>query len=444
MTVPPLGTASIGGSCPTTRDFRVVDQDQSDNVVTEYTLINGHIIAQSTKNNTAGANETLVLNGSDNVLVAKFVDPALGCTPWMVPSITAPTGLSAGLATNELQANFHQADPHALVPSTDPMVLDNGNPSLQKTNLYRAATGQTPALSLNQAAGLPYCTNITAGGIFTAENQALLVNNPSPAPAAANNLFTFLAQRFAASINADNLNCLGLWNLTVNPVTLTMDGNCIVIDATINVAVLQQLALGKTVTNTTATTSSSATASSSATTSSASSTTSVMASATASFTAFKNTTNTISVGASATASSSAILSLSSNQNKGATVSPTTLATVTMAGTNTQSNVVVPTSSAVLGGGTGTSSSAAAVLGGGTGTSSTAAAVGSATCTCPTLTAPVATAPAATASTAAAPVFTLLSDGLVQNTQSGQLYIPLPAFFNNFFAGGQPGGGRGRH
>ena len=40
LTVPPLGTSDDGQPCLTTRDFAVVDQDPSDNVVTDY-LING-------------------------------------------------------------------------------------------------------------------------------------------------------------------------------------------------------------------------------------------------------------------------------------------------------------------------------------------------------------------------------------------------------------------
>jgi hypothetical protein len=37
--------------CPVTRDFRMVDMDQSDNVDSTYLLINGHILAQNTPAN---------------------------------------------------------------------------------------------------------------------------------------------------------------------------------------------------------------------------------------------------------------------------------------------------------------------------------------------------------------------------------------------------------
>jgi hypothetical protein len=450
--VPALGTASIGGPCPTTRDARIVDQDQSDNVLTEYAIINGTILAQATPAIAAGGNDTMIINGSDNVLVNKFVDPALGCTPWMVPSITATTGMISGLATNELLAAMHQGAPVMEVPPIDPMVLDgNGNLNLVKTNLYRMAVGQAPLQSLAQSPGLTYCNDMTAGGIFSSQNQQLLVNNPSPAPDAANNLFTFLAQRFAAAIGPDNLNCLALWNITVNPVTLTTDGNGVVTDATINVPVLQALQLGQTATNTTATATSSATKSATASVSSATSVaskpTSVLSSSTSSFTGFRNTTSSTAKATATASSSGAIVSLTSNGNKGATLTvPTTMATVVAS--NTQTNVAVGSSTTVLGGGTGTSPSSIAAgggtgtspssiaAGGGTVTSSAVAVLPSSTCTCPVLAAP--TAPAA-----AAPTLVLLPDGLVKNTQTGQLFFPLPPFFNNLVAGAI-GGQQGHH
>jgi hypothetical protein len=417
-------------------------------VLTAYALLNnGAVVAQATPANSKNA--TIIVNGSDNRLVDAFIDPAIGCTPWMLPSLTTPTGMIGGIATNEILAAIHQANPVAEVPTSDPMVLNNGNPSLQKTNLYRTAVGQTPLQALDQAIPLQYCNNITIGGIFTAENQALFSNNPSPMPDVANNLFTFLAQRFAASINDCNLNCLALWGITVNPVTLTLDGNGVVIAATINVQVLQTLGKGLTVTNTTNTTTTMSSTTSSVTSVTKSSTTSLVssstsslaASSTSSFVVFRNTTKSaISATATVAASSSAaIVSLSSNGNKGATFTPpTTLATMTVAATNTQTGVAAGSSTAVLGGGTGGSSSSV-VLGGGTGTATSVAAGGgtgatssalavvpTSTCTCPVVTAP-------TASAVAAPMFVLLADGLVQNTQTKQLYIPLPAFLGNFVA-----------
>jgi hypothetical protein len=41
LTVPPAGTFGTGQACPTTRSFTMIDQDQSDNVTTQY-LVNGN------------------------------------------------------------------------------------------------------------------------------------------------------------------------------------------------------------------------------------------------------------------------------------------------------------------------------------------------------------------------------------------------------------------
>lgn len=71
--------------------------------------------------------------------------------------------------------------------------------SLDKTNLYRAGVGQTQAASTADASGTTYCQNYAASALFIAQNQALFSKATSPAPAVANNLFTFLANRFATS-----------------------------------------------------------------------------------------------------------------------------------------------------------------------------------------------------------------------------------------------------
>jgi hypothetical protein len=56
LKVPPPGTSTKGATiqaCPVTRDFRMVDMDQSDNVDSTYLLINGKTLAQNTKANAA-------------------------------------------------------------------------------------------------------------------------------------------------------------------------------------------------------------------------------------------------------------------------------------------------------------------------------------------------------------------------------------------------------
>src|SRR5262249_16767723 len=89
LKVPAAGTASDGQACDTVRDFAVVDQDQSDNVVTSY-LINGNgQTAQNTAANaTALTGSTPIVNGSDDKLLDAFVDPANGCTAFTAPDTT--------------------------------------------------------------------------------------------------------------------------------------------------------------------------------------------------------------------------------------------------------------------------------------------------------------------------------------------------------------------
>ncbi len=48
LTPPALGTARDGMTCPTVRDFSVVDQDQSDNVTTSYRVAQDGKMAQNT------------------------------------------------------------------------------------------------------------------------------------------------------------------------------------------------------------------------------------------------------------------------------------------------------------------------------------------------------------------------------------------------------------
>jgi len=83
LTPPALQKAQDSLPCPTTRDFSVVDQDQSDNVQTRYLVTATGQTAQFTAANQAqlpGA--TTLSNPSDNGLLTRFLDPALGCQLW--------------------------------------------------------------------------------------------------------------------------------------------------------------------------------------------------------------------------------------------------------------------------------------------------------------------------------------------------------------------------
>ena len=231
--VPVLATAQDGKPCPTTRDFSVVDQDQSDNVQTQY-LANGNQTAQLTAANMAalGNNATPLGNPSDNALLTRFIDPALGCQPWQAPDLADNNNMVSALPLDEIQAAMDQQAPIALVPLTDPMTLNNNNASLAKTNLYRRGADQTPAANAQQASGTTYCQNLLNIGLPRIQlDMPMTINATTPAADAANSLFTFLANRFMQSYT--NLNCQNLLNKP-NPVTVQMNGAGIVTAATIN------------------------------------------------------------------------------------------------------------------------------------------------------------------------------------------------------------------
>jgi hypothetical protein len=208
LTVPALGTGADGQPCPTTRDFSVVDQDQSDNLPTKYlALPDGRTAQDSTDNRKSLPDATVLTNGSDNGLLDNRIDPALHCTPFTAPDLSAPGTRSAALALNELQAAAHQGTPVALVPPIDPMTEVDGKTSTIKTDLYRAGVDMPP-MNPQTDTGLAYCTNIarTAPARLALDRQ-FTEPAPSPDPGSAN-LFEFLSQRLTATWT--NLGCDGL------------------------------------------------------------------------------------------------------------------------------------------------------------------------------------------------------------------------------------------
>ena len=242
MIVPPvLGTAKDGMPCPTVRDFSVVDQDQSDNVTTAYLRTANGRMAQDTAANLAtlagaGTNvETHVeTNGSDNRLLSVAIDSALGCTPWRAPDLADNGQLEPALPLDELQAAASQAAPVALVPGRDPMVLVDGGLNLAKQNLYRAGVDQPAVSSVTQARSdlLSYCRNLyTLGPSRLQLDKPYTIAQPSLNPRMANNLFTFLAQRFDFTFGASGLGCEHLLNVT-SPIHLRMNGG-VTVSATI-------------------------------------------------------------------------------------------------------------------------------------------------------------------------------------------------------------------
>ncbi|GCF08032.1 hypothetical protein [Dictyobacter arantiisoli] len=230
--VPGLGMAKDGLPCPTMRDFSVVDQDQSDNVQTQYlATANGQTAQLSAANQAQLQNATRLGNPSDNALLTTFIDPALGCQPWQAPNIADNNTMVSALPLDELQAAMDQQAPIAQVPATDPMVLVNNNASLTKTNRYREGVNQMPAGSMRQASGTTYCGNLVQTGLPRIQkDMPLTINATTPAADAANSLFTFLASRFMQSYT--NLNCAALLKQP-NPVTVQTDGNGVVTAATV-------------------------------------------------------------------------------------------------------------------------------------------------------------------------------------------------------------------
>jgi len=234
LKVPPAGTSLDGQPCLTTRDFGTIDQDQSDNVITSY-LINGNgQTAQNTAANAAAiAGATTLVNGSDDKLLAAFLDPANGCTPFTATDTTDPAGTSGSQALNELSARINQQGTIAVVPPNDEMTLVGGAMSIAKTNVYRSLVDQ-PLLAGNASAttvAADYCQNLT--NIQSARNQLDMtreLNFGTPVAAVGNNLATFMANRLSMSFA--NLGCAN-FGLT-NPVTVTLDGNGVATAATYN------------------------------------------------------------------------------------------------------------------------------------------------------------------------------------------------------------------
>jgi hypothetical protein len=243
LVVPSAGTSpSTGQACPTTRSFTIVDQDPSDNVTTKYLLTASGQTAQLNAANTAAlAGAATISNGSDNALLAGFMDPALGCTPFTAPDLSQGGTPGTSQVLDELSAARSQAAPVALVPMNDEMTLVGSHFSMAKTNLYRSSVGQHAISRWNNKADSPakYCQNmVNIQTPFLAANQALLASGPSPVPAVGDNLLTFMANRLSMSFA--NLNCqnFGL----KNPVTVTLDGNGVATAATFDTT--QQVATG--------------------------------------------------------------------------------------------------------------------------------------------------------------------------------------------------------
>jgi hypothetical protein len=244
LTVPAIGTASDGQACQTTRDFALIDQDPSDNVVSQYLInANGQTAQNSAANKASLTGATVLVNGSDDALLSEFVDPANGCTPFTATDPTNPNGVAPSQALNELSARVDQKGVIAVVPPNDEMTLVGGNMSVAKTNVYRSLVDQ-PLLANNTnpaTVAADFCQNMV--NIAPARNNLDLAKDTAfgtPVAAIGDNLATFLGNRLSMSFV--NLGCSN-YGLT-NPVNVTLDGNAVA--TAVAYTLTQQAATGAT------------------------------------------------------------------------------------------------------------------------------------------------------------------------------------------------------
>jgi hypothetical protein len=237
LIVPPIGvdTTAHHEACPTVRSFFVVDQDQSDNLTTEYLFTKDGKIAQNTETNRMAFPDSEVKgNPSDNRLLDVFIDGALGCIPWMVPNLADPGALVPALPLNELQAKKFQAPPIAQIPLGNPFALDppfTGRESLRQVNEYRRGVNQRQVNNPEDASTTKYCRKMRAvqpKKLF--RDKSSFTAFRSPDSTVADTLFTFMAQRYVASYEI--LKCESLLNKPVNVALKTAEDG-IVIDATL-------------------------------------------------------------------------------------------------------------------------------------------------------------------------------------------------------------------
>ena len=208
LTIPPILNSRLGDICPTTRSFSIVDQDQSDNVLTSYIITQDLKVAQDTPTNTNNLQVLKIIsNGSDNRLLNDFINPAIGCKSFTACNLVDNNIKQSSLALNEIQANLIPLiDTTALVPSFDPMVLNYGIPSIEKINLYRNGVNQPNIIVIDNNDNINYCNqmaNLTPSFFINHQNE--LLNMISPITDIANNLINFMAFRFQQSWKI--LNC---------------------------------------------------------------------------------------------------------------------------------------------------------------------------------------------------------------------------------------------
>jgi hypothetical protein len=244
LRVPRIGTASDGKVCETTESFSLIDQDQSDNVVSQYLLdANGNTAQNTAANKAAMGGATMVSNGSDDALLAHFIDPSLGCKPFTATDTTSPNGADSSQALNVLSAKMNQRGTQALLPVNNPQLLVGGQFSIGKTNTFRMMNDQpllSPFTNKNQNAAT-YCQNmVNVQAPKLQLDAATEAGFTTPVPTVGNNLATFMGARLSGSFA--NMNCqnFGL----KDPTTVTTDGNGVATAVTYNVTPQKATAQG--------------------------------------------------------------------------------------------------------------------------------------------------------------------------------------------------------
>jgi hypothetical protein len=213
LKIPNPGVNLYGKKCYTTRNFEIIDMDQSDNVLSQYIIYNNQVgqfsetlLSQLDPNNTK-----IINNGSDNRLLNIFILPALGCESFKVPDISNNNISRSAQALNELQADIYDMANTALVPLGDPMCLTNGTENINKTNLFRSIVGQPPVDNVVNASTKKYCEKIIKIGIpslFLDQKYTLNATSPTENQ----NLFEFLMNRMKNTLQ--QLDCFNILNIT--------------------------------------------------------------------------------------------------------------------------------------------------------------------------------------------------------------------------------------
>jgi hypothetical protein len=202
--IPDLGVDLNGNACPTSRSFEIVDACPSDNVPTQY-LLTGTATAQDTAANKAALPAAEVINNaSDEALLANIIDPLIGCTPYLAPSLDNPGAMVPALALSELQAAAKQAAPIGFVPLNDPdtLLTAGGTVSTSKTNAYRLGVNQ-PVVGTGDTSGalIPFCQDmVSVAPAFLKGFETTFIGQTTPDACVGNNLFTFLCERYLMSL----------------------------------------------------------------------------------------------------------------------------------------------------------------------------------------------------------------------------------------------------